>query len=387
MVILIGLAVSVIAAANAVVQIAEPVGRVISLPIVGPTSGTALAIDADRRLVLGNTPKQLLAAQAQQALRLDPLLPRALRVYAMTQYPQDRDAQRRILTLAMSLSRRDVGTDYWFIDDHARRDDVAGALASFDIALRVSPDLGPLLFPNLAGMLQDERVRRGFVHLVAVNPSWMLAFYDTALSAPAAVPALAMATIEAKGLPRTPLYRARASALIGALVTGNQFDLARQIYLQEPGADRQLPVSPAITPASTDARYAPISWQLLNEPSFGGGVAKNGVALTGFAAGGSGGAIARKLLFLSPGRYLYSFHLADNTMQGDATLTTQLTCAAGGAVLQTIVASGSRLADYATSFSVPDHCGAQFITMTMAGGSSQEDSNVVIDHIIIRPAN
>ena len=79
---------------------------------------------------------------------------------------------RRRFEYAQALSRRNLATQLWGIEDSVRQGDVRGALHHYDIALRTEPAAADLLFPILATATADPAIRSPLVHLLAKRPMW-----------------------------------------------------------------------------------------------------------------------------------------------------------------------------------------------------------------------
>ena len=79
---------------------------------------------------------------------------------------------RRYFAYAQELSRRDLPTQLWAIEDAVSRGDVAGAIHNYDIALRTSRMAPDILFPILATAIDDAQVRSRVAMTLLAQPSW-----------------------------------------------------------------------------------------------------------------------------------------------------------------------------------------------------------------------
>ena len=85
------------------------------------------------------------------ALRQDPTAVRAAITLGLSaQLGGEINGARRLFAYAQALSRRELQTQLWAIEDAVSRDDITGALRQYDIALRTSRKAPDLLFPVLA---------------------------------------------------------------------------------------------------------------------------------------------------------------------------------------------------------------------------------------------
>ncbi|MFL0415860.1 hypothetical protein, partial [Sphingomonas sp. 179-A 2A2 NHS] len=76
------------------------------------------------------------------------------------------------------LSRRELNTRLWLIEDAVARGDVPGALRHYDIALRTSRTAADLLYPVLAQAIADPTIVRALITKLAARPPWRDAFLD-----------------------------------------------------------------------------------------------------------------------------------------------------------------------------------------------------------------
>ncbi|MBB3475334.1 hypothetical protein [Sphingomonas sp. BK345] len=110
---------------------------------------------------------------AIEALRHDPTAVIAAATLGLdAQVHGDLAAARRAFGYAQTLSRRDVRVQLWSIEDAVARGDVRGSLRWYDIALRVKPDMGELLFPILTAAAAEPSIRPALIDTLASRPMW-----------------------------------------------------------------------------------------------------------------------------------------------------------------------------------------------------------------------
>lgn len=85
---------------------------------------------------------------------------------------------RRLFLHSERLSRRNLITQLWAIEDAVARDDVAGALRHYDIALRTAPRMAEVLFPVLKSASTDPAIRTGLIRTLSGKPLWAGDFID-----------------------------------------------------------------------------------------------------------------------------------------------------------------------------------------------------------------
>lgn len=118
---------------------------------------------------------------AHLALEQDPTAVEAVAALGLSRALQGRTIEaRRAFGYAERLSRRDATTQLWAIEDAVARGDIAGALRHYDIALRVRPGLGEVLYPVLTAASAEPAIRRHLTRTLAANAPWSDSFVDFA---------------------------------------------------------------------------------------------------------------------------------------------------------------------------------------------------------------
>src|SRR4051812_41959266 len=116
---------------------------------------------------------------ARKALRQDPTAVVAASMLGLNaQFRGDTAAARRLFGYAEGLSRRNLVTQLWGIEDAVGRNDIPAALRHYDIALRTSSRASEVLFPILASATSDHQIRRALTGTLTLRPLWANAFLD-----------------------------------------------------------------------------------------------------------------------------------------------------------------------------------------------------------------
>ena len=115
----------------------------------------------------------------REALRLEPLLPRAYVIFAIAE--QDPKRQARIVMLASRISKRDLPLRALVLENRAKAKDVAGAIEALDQILRAHPEQQAVFFPELAKALRSEIAPTAFSEIFATPVQWRDAFLDFAV--------------------------------------------------------------------------------------------------------------------------------------------------------------------------------------------------------------
>lgn len=280
----------------------------------------------------------------------------------------DPGREARLFRLSDEISRRNLPTRLWLIQDAVRRGDVAGALADFDIALRTSTDAPAILFPILATATTDPTLSAPLAGLFDRPSDWRAAFFHFALTEGDAAAGLAHVV---------PAMRDRAwlaqngvgEALVGRLVADGDFAAARRTYGLFHREARSGPLVRDGDFGDPGASF-PFGWLFAQKGEIGAERSLIGgkPALTYQALPGGDGAVASQLLMLPPGRYRLALSAATAAADPQAPPYWTIACASDGgkqiALLDMPVAEHGRAA---ADFAVPPDCPAQWLVLTLRG--------------------
>ena len=333
-------------------------------------------------------PRPGATAMALASLRQQALNARAIRLIGFAAGLHDGDARTEpYALLAERVSRRDVMTQLWLIEDSATKGDIPAVLRHYDIALRTSVASRPVLFSQLASALDDASIRSALRPYVGTAP-WMPLFVAYVLGQSdggqgARVLALAQTITEAGGLPETADARPMDGALLGTLVAMRQYAAALSYYRAMPGAVVATPTSVRFDRASIDPHMAPVSWQA----NAGGGVwgrfetGDHTVWLHAGADPGRTGRAATKQLYLPAGTYRLSATIDSARLDAGATASVVVQCVsmrdARVAATLPIPASASAMR-VSAPLVVPADCPAQVIGLDLVGGDDQLPSEITL---------
>lgn len=247
------------------------------------------------------------ADYARAAIRRDPTLGTPFRVLGfIADANGDRAAARALITHAELLSRRDLPTQLWLIDDAVARSDMKGALTHFDTALRTSLLAPTVLFPVLGKALSEPEIVDALAGTLAARPSWRDRFLADAIDKSPELAGLVRLSDQLR-MRRTPLDAAQQRQLLNRLTEARAFGLvARMRPSAVPGAALgQAVIDPGF---DADTGIFPFAWTLTEQDGLSArreGATEGATALRlAFRADiGRGGELARQLLVLKPGRY------------------------------------------------------------------------------------
>lgn len=199
---------------------------------LAPSDGR-VAGELAERLATRNTdaaPRARAKRLAKEALANEPLAASALVALALTtQLEGDTTEARRLFRHSDALTRRELGTRLWLIEDAVGRNDVPGVLRQYDIALRTSKAAPDLLFPVLSEAITDPAIVSALAKTLAAPAPWGDAFInDVAQSTkhPVAVASL-FQQLSKRAVTVSPFAQ---SALVNTLVAKGSFAAGWDYY-------------------------------------------------------------------------------------------------------------------------------------------------------------
>lgn len=327
-------------------------------------------------------PRDQIIAHAQASLVRTPLSPSAARILGLVAGDQAPGgvAERRI-RFADRLSRRDLGTNLWLIEEAVKRNDVAGALDRYDIALRTTPLAHGVLYPVLAGALADSEFVEPFIAMTRRrNPTWLADFLPWALQKGGATENVAAIVSR---LPAAWASRDRILAVttLGQLVGEKRFAAAAR-FLDAPVAQAAgsggLVSTRRLIPLADGRGLAPFSWSLAASSDLG--AEADGTGASAWAGNGTTGAAVSRLLALPPGTY--RLRAGWRSIEGEGSAAWTLTCAGEeGRYLSTL-----RAPSVAVLFQVSADCPAQTLQLVLTPGTSSSELKVSVSNPAIDPA-
>lgn len=238
--------------------------------------------------------------QARAALRANPLDAVAVRQLALAA-----DALRQPgfvpgLLLADRISRRDVPTQIALLRLAAEANDYRRTFALLDTILTVEPPAGEQFFAPMATLLSDPAARAELARY-GQRP-WFTAFATGAIDKTANPADLAALLVVSKTSPpdaQAPLL----PRLLSRLVDAGDYAAARDLALRFGKASPATLDSFGLSAATTDPRYAPLTWRLGASEAVQTGLTPDG-ALDVELRPGTAVPLAERTTALSPGSYV-----------------------------------------------------------------------------------
>lgn len=243
---------------------------------------------------------------AHQALDDEPLAVSALTALALTaQLAGDTQRARRLFLHSDALSRRELSTRLWLIEDAVERGNVVGALRHYDIALRTARAAPDLLFPVLTGAIADPTVAAALARRLTARPAWGEAFVNY-IGASDTDPVVRAAFIRRLALGGYPVPETAQVGVLNALVAAGRTREGWAYYASlRSGADRRQSRDPtfAMQPQiPTTFDWTPV----MNDAGINASIqrTREGKGIFDFAAPSTvGGIVLQQTQLLPRGRY------------------------------------------------------------------------------------
>ncbi len=338
-----------------------------------PHNPVALVRDAQLRLATGRSSslnRQDLLDIARDSIRKLPINAAAFRLFTvMNTFGSDLGEVREQIAMSDRLSRRDLATQLFLIEDSVGRNDIAAALHHYDTALRVKQSSRALLYPVLTDAMEVPAIRKRFLPYMADPPPWLESFLRFAVSNTDDPSAIAAMAINAKGFPTASAYQSLNAELLARLVAGADLKGAVHYFRSIKGADKDLLTTLEMTDSTSASQFAPISWQPIAidgiDPVF---VAVGGKVLELETTMDSGyqGQVARKLIALPAGRYSLLVPIRSEDFAKSDVLTWMISCNGSTEGVTPFSATTNLASEFqiAGSFAIPEGCPVQMVTVT-----------------------
>ncbi|ODP39083.1 hypothetical protein [Sphingomonas turrisvirgatae] len=333
------------------------------------------------------TPKDRARADvlAKRALQQDPTAVAAAATLGVNAaIRNDQAAARRYFAYAQKLSRRDLRTQLFMIEDAVQRNDIPGALHQYDITLRVFPNMADMLYPVLASASGDPDIRRELVKTLAGKPMWSEGFvnYLAGNGPDPKSTAILFLALRRAGVvvPET----AQAGA-VNALIAGGQTDAAWSYYASiRLGAERRRSRDPRFT--AIWETPSQLDWTPINDGS--GLTTSIQGGIFDFAAPASvGGPMLQQLQLLPPGRYRLTGHSVGVEQTASALPYWTLRCQ-NGRELGRVEVPNSNVANgnFSGMFAVPADCPVQTLVLTARASDAIAGLSGQLDRVELAPA-
>ena len=311
------------------------------------------------------------------ALRRDPTVVEAVTALSLT-YALRRQLARaeRGFAYAETLSRRDIGTQLWLIERNVQRNDIGGALAHFDTALRTSPQMASTLYPVMASASAEPAIAAELNRLLLTRPAWGRDFPLSLMASQGDPRALYTVT---RGLfrPSEDHEREQLGLLLRKLTALHAYDYAWRAYVAARPERRQSGGALWNGDFSREIGLPPFDWTFPENPAQ---VPERRPGPRGHVLALPAGLeetaeVARQLIRLAPGRYRVAARVGN--VGGDAALRPQLAISCAGAAPRELARSDFPAAPetgaaMAVAFTVPAGCRYQWLSILVRGSYDRQ---------------
>lgn len=328
-------------------------------------------------------------AIATGMLAWSPLNARALRNYALYREARgDSAGARRIFLAGNAISRRDGVTQYWLINDAAKRGNVSGALDHFDSALRTMPEATQPMIEQLAIATMLPEARQSLTRFVRKDNPWLVRYVEAAVTKLPKMAPVAQLFVNAKQAPELPALRTSYGLIVQGLVRDRETALLRRFYPLLPKAKADDLTSLAINEAAFKGGYAPVVWDLGESSDRGGALVRSGgnLGLELYGLPDTRGAAARKLLIPAASARRFSWVATDREGNQDSSAVWVLDCLRRGQTKTSEVRSVNLLASGAPlrgQMTLPKNCEAIMISFEIDGGTGRDPSRMVFSSVSV----
>lgn len=326
---------------------------------------------------------------AIRALMLDPTAIAAVSTLGLNAQTRDDTARaRRFFTYATLLTRRDLKTQLWAIEDAVGRNDVPGALHHYDIALRTSRHAPDLLFPVLASAIADADIRAALIETLRSKPAWGNSFIDYVAGKgpdPQSIAGLSIGLARA-GVPVSDNAR---RATIDGLIESGRLDQAWAYYMQlRPGAQRTQSRDPQFQ--ADLASPSLFDWRTLDDVGITTSLQRNGkTGVFDFSVATSvGGPLLEQLQALPTGRYRLSGRSYGIAMTERMRPYWTLVCQNNQTELGRVPlpASEKGAEPFVGYFDVPPGCNTQMLRLIAQPSDAVSGISGAIEQALLQPA-
>ena len=372
----------------------------------------ALAIDPDDPVALvrnaelgrasagaGDPSGASLLAIAQRSVARLPLNGPALRLYGLSSATSaDLEATREQMRVSDMMERRDLGAQLWLIENAVEENDISRALRHYDRALRVDEASRALLYPALTNAMNSALIRERFAPYLRNTPPWLASFLRFAVSTTRQPVALARLARENGGWPQGAAFSSLDTELLARLTTNGDFEEAAEHFRGIEEADPSILTRLRLTDASTDWRWAPISWQPFQTDGIetfvlAGPQGGNTVEIEAQVEAGFKGAVARKFLALKPGHYRVSARMRAEDHTRQDTVRWTMECLAKEAdeqatnkfTLMRETLALTEALDLSAAFEVPQDCTVQRLLISIETLVTTRYVSLVLERAEVEP--
>lgn len=294
---------------------------------------------------------------------------------------------RRLFAYAERLSRRDLQTQLWGIEDAVARGDIPGALRHYDVALRTNEKVADVLFPVLAGAAADPAVRTALSPIFEQKPAWSTGFIRF-VAIRGTDPRAAAQILTAANRAGVTVPPDARSTVVNALIAAGAIPEAWRYYRTfRPQAAANSSRDPRFSLG--DEAPSLFDWTPIGDASVTTSIQRgaDGGIFDFAAPPGFGGPLLQQVQLLPPGDYQLQIHSIDIDQQELARPYWSLGCRGSGQELIRLAVPNSADADgrLDAKFKVPAGCTVQTLVLIARPSSALGGLSGQFDRVAITP--
>lgn len=324
---------------------------------------------------------------ASQALRSDPMAVEAVATLGTLSLMRN-DAYRanRLFGYSQRLSRREVRTQFWAIENAVAKGDVTGALRYYDIAISTKFETAELLFSVLVSAINDADIRAELVRTLARKPLWGQNFLDYA-AVNGASPSLSATLLVEALRARIPVSPKASAGVLERLIESGDGQSAWSYYtVVRKGADRRKSRDPNFV---TDLEVpTAFDWVPVDAPGISAAIQRTEQhGLFDFMVAPSiAGPVLRQFQLLPAGSYVLEGHSVGIEQPRGARPYWTLLCSGGRELGRSEIPNSSEAdGNFIARFVVPANCPVQVLSLAVSSSNAISGNSGQIDRALLHP--
>jgi hypothetical protein len=284
-------------------------------PVLAMTLGGNYADAAGRlataEFALGQGKARLSAARREQlvdGLRFDPLSRRAVSALGLdAEVAGEKDRAERLMKAGDAISRRDGATQLWLLKEAAAKEDWPTTFRHLDAAISTSESAWQQLFPLLTQGLAFPYVREALRQPVQQGRFWISPFLTHAIENSPNPEHIRLLLEDAAPFASDDDLNPLKAKLVARFASLGRVEEASEFAQEGLGADGDVLGNIAITPQTLDPLFAPLTWQIIQQPNIAADPDAESGSIFFSASPGPRSVPLTRHLVLEPGRYRFSF--------------------------------------------------------------------------------
>lgn len=238
------------------------------------------------------------------------------------------DQARKLFGISIAISRRDLPTHYWFIQEYGKLNDLEKLMAQVEIAMRTKQASWAQLVPALLSGLENQELVAPTARLLSTNPPWEYRFWSDIQKYPQSAENLAklLISLEKSG---HDVEKWLPDAVVRLLAKQQNFAAAFDVYRTFNDGQQQ----PTSEPIISNAYFARVpnssifDWSVVQSQNVEAVISPQDKALSVSIFAPFASDIASQVIRLPPGRYRFRVNLKQFSSEYSGALRVKLYCA------------------------------------------------------------